>query len=167
MKKNAYYFIIILITNFFSYGFDTYSQDESILLCDVNMKIGMNLEEIIPLVTAKCFYYTKFKDSRIYTLWDTVDKQMVLGVVAFDSENRLNYVSKKWFNPRSDECTDGWKILFLLLDKYQLNNQISANTSEISESQNKSKYIEFFIGRRNITVNFQENGIIDIDESLR
>ena len=116
MKKHTYYFIIILITNLFSYSFDTYSQNDSILLCDVNMKIGMTWEEIIPIIDAKCFYYTKFKDSRIYTLWDTVDKQMVLGVVTFDSENRLNYVSKKWFNPRSDEYTDAWKICISVCD---------------------------------------------------
>jgi len=92
---------------------------------------------------------------------------MVLGVVAFDSNNRLNYVSKKWFNPRRDECIDAWNILYLLLGKYQFDNHLNANPSELSRSEDKSKFIEFFIGRRNITVNFNENEIVDIDESLR
>ena len=167
MKLNRLYTLVILITIVFSSSVNTFSQDDKILLCEVDMHIGMVWEEVIPVIASKCFYYTKFKDSKIYTLWDTADKQMVLGVVAFDSNNRLNYVSKKWFNPRRDECIDAWNILYLLLGKYQFDNHLNANPSELSRSEDKSKFIEFFIGRRNITVNFNENEIVDIDESLR
>jgi len=166
MKKSANCFKAISLIIFFSLNVESFSQDESISLCDINMKIGMKWEEIIPIL-AKNYFYSYHNVVKMYTIWDPVDKQKVLGIVAFDSNDKLSYVSKKWFEKERNNCPDGWELLYTLLNKYQDDNQITANTTEIFDPNYKAKFIEFYIGKRNITVNIQENGITDLDESLR
>jgi len=64
MKLNRLYTLVILITIVFSSSVNTFSQDDKILLCEVDMHIGMVWEEVIPVIASKCFYYPNSKIQR-------------------------------------------------------------------------------------------------------
>ncbi|MDH3267398.1 MAG: hypothetical protein OEM46_00950 [Ignavibacteria bacterium] len=166
MKKSAFTFLAIFIIEIFSLNVETFSQYESIFICGVHLKIGMNKEEILSLIANHCIYTLHNDFSNIYTIWDSNDKNRILGFVTFDSNDKINYISKKWFNNKFDSCSDAWELLFKLLTKYQNKHQVTTNTKFIVKPEYKAKSIEFLIGERNITVIIQEDGITDIDESL-
>ena len=166
MKKSAFCFIVIFLIIFFSLNVESFSQDESIFICGIHLKIGMDKEEILSLIANHCIYTLHNDFSNIYTIWDSKDKNRILGFVTFDSNDKLNYISKKWFNKKFDSCSDAWELLFKLLTKYQNKHQITTNTRFIVKPEYKAKSIEFLTGERNITVIIQEDGITDINESL-
>jgi hypothetical protein len=167
MTKSVFTLSVIIIIGILILNTEAYSQNESLSLCDVNIKIGMNFNDIIPLIASSCVYTTHNDWGKIYTIWDPIDKNKVLGVLAFDSENNLNYVSKNWYSKEINECINSWETLFKLLSKYQFENQPQAYTSEKYETSYEAKLIQFFINRRTITVIIKEDGVSSIDESLR
>lgn len=165
MKKYLFSFYVIIIA-ILSLNKETFPQDESIFICGIHMKIGMNKTEILPLIANHCYYTLHNDFSNIYTIWDSPGTSKILGFITFDSNDKINYISKKWFDTKIENCSDAWELLFKLLTKYQNKHQITTNTKFIVKPEYKAKSIEFLIGDRNITVIIQEDGITDIDESL-